>query len=622
MLTAASAGVATTKKKQSSPPQSRQPNVIFILAEDMGLGDLACYGHPYARTPHLDRLAAEGTRFTRFYVAGATCNPSRSGFMSSRNPATLPNYNQDFGFPESHATITRLLHDAGYKTGHVGKWHIGPQNNSTLQSLGMDEVKVLGGAVNDPLGKDARVYQAGMDFIERHKDEPFYLNLWSHVAHSPVEPRETLLREFDNLKVKRSDFDRYMQKKFDSAVKIGGDNAIDFGMRRYLADLWGMDQMVGRLLDKLDELGIRDNTIIAFTADHGAAPIDTDKQSSPTSMMGWAGGLRGAKHDFFEGGLRVPFIVSWPGHVPQGKVNDASVVSALDWLPTICRLAGVPIDGSRFDGEDISKILLGEENIRRKGPLFWKFNREESDRAMIFGNYKLFASRRGDFSLFELDHDRAETENRINDEPEIAQEMKDTLLAWESTLPSQYCNFKNGCTTPLPFDSSARPTYVGPPKILLADDVPVGAFDEVSKEDSEVSIGFDGGESTNAPAEQDHPVSYDGEVLPNSDDGIPSIPTQKPPSVNTGGQTTAPNVSPTPPLRAPSASSGGISNSQQDNDTDLQDMEVDETKDVDEEDWRQEDEADASSAQEITQFRSFWGVMSYTSVIVLPVFWL
>ena len=239
----------------------------------MGLGDLACYGHPYARTPNLDRLASEGTRFTRFYVAGATCNPSRSGFMSSRNPATLPNYNQDYGFPESHITITKLMHDAGYKTGHVGKWHIGPRNNSTLQQLGIDEVKVIGGAVNDPLGKDARVYQAGMEFIERHKDEPFYLQLWSHVAHSPVEPRETLLREFDNLNVKRSDFDRYMQNKFDSAVKIGGNDAINLGMRRYLADLWGMDQMVGRLLDKLDELGIRDNTIVAFTADHGKCAV-------------------------------------------------------------------------------------------------------------------------------------------------------------------------------------------------------------------------------------------------------------------------------------------------------------------------------------------------------------
>jgi len=529
----------------------------------MGLGDLACYGHPYARTPNLDRLAAEGTRFTRFYVAGATCNPSRSGFMSSRNPATSPNFNQDFGFPASHATITRLLHDAGYKTGHVGKWHIGPMDNNTLQTLGMDEVKLMGGAVNDPLGKDARVYEAGIDFIQRHKDEPFYLNLWSHVAHSPVEPRETLLREFDGLNVRRSDFDRYMQKKFDFAVKIGGDDAINFGMRRYLADLWGMDQMVGRLIDKLDELGIRDNTILAFTADHGPAPIITDKQSSPTSMMGWAGGLRGAKHDFYEGGLRVPFIVSWPGHIPQGKVNDASVVSALDWLPTISRLAGVPIDSSRFDGEDVSKTWLGGRDLPRNAPLFWKFNREASERAMIYGNYKLYASGKDVFSLYELDKDSAETDNRINDEPEIAQQMKDTLLTWESTLPSQYCKFKSGCTTALPFDSSLPPIYVGPPKVLLADDVPVGAFDEVSKQDPEE---FHGGEDANVQAKQDDIVSYDI--------------------------------------------------SQKD-----KDIELEETKDGFGEEWKQNYETEASSAQRITQCSGLLGVLIYTCSVVLP-FWL
>ena len=554
----------------------------------MGLGDLACYGHPYARTPNLDRLASEGTRFTRFYVAGATCNPSRSGFMSSRNPATLPNYNQDFGFPESHITITKLLHDAGYKTGHVGKWHIGPRNNSTLQQLGIDEVKVIGGAVNDPLGKDARVYQAGMEFIEQHKDEPFYLNLWSHVAHSPVEPRETLLREFDNLNVKRSDFDRYMQNKFDSAVKIGGDDAINFGMRRYLADLWGMDQMVGRLLDKLDELGIRDNTIVAFTADHGAAPIDTEKQSSPTSMMGWAGGLRGAKHDFYEGGLRVPFILSWPGHIPEGKVNDASIVSALDWLPTISRLAGVPIDGNRFDGEDVSKIWLGEHNVARKGPLFWKFNRQESDRAMIYGNWKLFASRQGGFNLYELDEDSAESEDRIDDEPAIAQEMKEALLTWESMLPSQYCNLKTGCETPLPFDGSVRPTYIGPPKILLPDDVPVGGtLDEVSKQDSGGSIGFEGDKDI----AKDESVSYDGQELP-SEEETTSTPTKRP----TG----------TPPLRAPSMSSG-------DNDKDI---EKEETEEGGGKEWLPNYEADPSGAQKITQC-TIWGVLIYSCCVAL-----
>mmetsp|Transcript_24045 Transcript_24045/g.52063 ORF Transcript_24045/g.52063 Transcript_24045/m.52063 type:complete len:693 (+) Transcript_24045:340-2418(+) len=515
---------------------TRPPNVILLLAEDMGLGDLACYGHPYARTPNLDRLAAEGTRFTRFYVAGATCNPSRSGIMSSRNPATIPNYQADFGFPENMPTITKLLHDAGYKVGHVGKWHIGPIHENTTENLGMDEVKITGGTVSNSAGKDARVYENGIDFIERHKDVPFYLNLWSHVAHSPVKPGKELLREFDDVEVKRSDFDRYMQKKFDSAQKLGGENAVNTGMRRYLADIWGMDLMIGRLMDKLDELGIRDNTILAFTADHGAAPILVDKQSTPTSMMGWGGGLKGSKHTFYEGGLRVPFILRWPGHIPAGKVNDKSIVSALDWLPTICNLAGVSIDRDMFDGENVADIWLGEKQRSRKDPLFWKFSRESSERAVVYGKWKLFASRQGRFSLHELDHDSAESEDLTEKVPEIASEMKQSLLKWEQSLPSQYCNMKQGCETPIPFDGSSRPIYVGPPQILVADgagSIQKPPFDyesyadEVSKiNDAVLPSGIGKSDSTLGPTpmpttaptstrkqEEEEKVSYDGEDL-------------------------------------------------------------------------------------------------------------
>ena len=322
-------------------------------------------------------------------------------------------------------------------------------------------------------------------------------------------------------------------------------------------------------------------------------------------MMGWAGGLRGAKHDFYEGGLRVPFILSWPGHIPEGKVNDASIVSALDWLPTISRLAGVPIDGDRFDGEDVSKIWLGEQNFARKGPLFWKFNREESDRAMIYGNWKLFASRQGDFNLYELDEDSAESEDRIDDEPAVAQEMKEALLTWESMLPSQYCNFKNGCETPLPFDGSVRPTYVGPPKILLADDVPVGGtLDEFSKKDSGGSIGFEGDTDT----AKDESVSYDGQELP-SEEEAPSIDGQELPSEEEAPSISTKRPTGTPPLRAPSTPSG-------DNDKDI---EKEEAEEGDGKEWLPNYEADPSGAQKISQC-TILGVLIYTCCVALE-FW-
>ena len=406
-------------------------------------------------------------------------------------------------------------------------------NENTTEMLGMDEVKITGGTASNPAGKDATVYENGIDFIERHKDVPFYLNLWSHVAHSPVKPGKELLREFDNVEVKRSDFDQYMQKKFDSAEKLGGENAVNTGMRRYLADIWGMDRMVGRLMDKLDELGIRDNTILAFTADHGAAPILVDKQSTPTSMMGWGGGLKGSKHTFYEGGLRVPFILRWPGHIPAGKVNDKSIVSALDWLPTICNLAGVSIDRDMFDGENVADIWLGEKQRSRKDPLFWKFSRDSSERALVYGKWKMFASRQGRFSLHELDRDSAESEDLTEKVPDIASQMKQSLLQWEKALPSQYCNMKQGCETPIPFDGSTRPIYVGPPQILVADDVgsiqkpPFDYVDEVSKiNDAVLPSGIDKPGSTASPTqmptttpssirkqEKEEKVSYDGEDL-------------------------------------------------------------------------------------------------------------
>ena len=154
----------------------------------------------------------------------------------------------------------------------------------------MDEVKIIGGNVNNKDGKDSGVFEAGMDFIERQKgsNQPFYLNLWSHVAHSPVKPKEWLIKKFDDLIVDPKEFDMHMRKKFDQAEKLGGKDAVNVGMQRYLADVWGLDQMVGRLLDKLDELELRENTILAFTSDHGAAPILTNKQSTPTSMSKYA----------------------------------------------------------------------------------------------------------------------------------------------------------------------------------------------------------------------------------------------------------------------------------------------------------------------------------------------
>ncbi|MCB1124789.1 MAG: sulfatase-like hydrolase/transferase, partial [Verrucomicrobiae bacterium] len=147
-----------------------QPNIVFIFADDLGTGDLACYGHPYALTPNIDRLAKEGTKFTRYYATGVTCCPSRTGFMTSHHPSSYEAYPADFGFGDK-ITVTELLHKNGYATGHFGKWHIGRENKGApVDDYGIDEVKIMGGS--DGPGRDDDLFAAAMNFIKRHKSEP------------------------------------------------------------------------------------------------------------------------------------------------------------------------------------------------------------------------------------------------------------------------------------------------------------------------------------------------------------------------------------------------------------------------------------------------------------------
>ena len=180
--------------------EAKPPNVLFILSEDLGYGDLGCYGHPYARTPNLDRLASEGTRFEGFYVAGMTCAPSRAGFMTGRYPVTFPNKVDDFG-AQGVDTVTDVLSRAGYKTGHFGKWHIGPDEASG--TYGIDRVEVIGANFCKKLGKDTQLFEAADDFIAEVKDDdqPWYINLWTHVAHSPVTPPQFAVDYFGNVTV-------------------------------------------------------------------------------------------------------------------------------------------------------------------------------------------------------------------------------------------------------------------------------------------------------------------------------------------------------------------------------------------------------------------------------------
>ena len=447
--------------------EAKKPNIIFILADDLGWGDTGAYGHPYAKTPHIDSLAREGTRFTRCYATGVTCCPSRTGFMTSKLPATFAKYPATAGFGD-RVTITELLKKQGYATAHFGKWHIGPE--STVGTYGIDAINADDDAEGGKRkrnqgdrGRDMPMYESAIAFIEKNREGPFYINIWDHIAHHPVNPSEALLAAFGPLKLDQASFTDTMQEKFANCEKQGGD--VNAHMRAYLADVKSMDDEIGRLLKRLKELGLHDSTLIAFSSDQGPAGIREGELSEKSmakkerkratkanpkpdaedgtdirlNAMGSAGPFRGGKHLQYEGGVRIPFILRWPGHVPAGRVDENSVLSGADWLPTLCALAGQPINAADFDGLDASAAWLGKEFIRSK-PLFWKVGSRNAATAILDGPWKLHHpnSKRGELELYNISDDPAEASNLVEKEPTMVKLLTAQIAAWHSTLPEVY----------------------------------------------------------------------------------------------------------------------------------------------------------------------------------------
>ncbi|CAN5660535.1 sulfatase-like hydrolase/transferase [soil metagenome] len=419
-----------------------KPNIVFLLADDLGGGDLHCYGNPYARTPNIDSLARDGTRFTQYYATGATCCPTRTGLMTSKFPATYPTYPANGGFA-NHVTITELLKKQGYATGHFGKWHIGPDQKAGtygIDAIGAGEEE--GGKKKkepDERGRDAPVYDEAIQFIEKNKGGPFYVNVWGHIPHNPVNPVDSLVKRWSDLKVKDSDYPEQMLAKFKEVREAGGD--VDDGMRRYLADIESLDDSVGRILKRLDELGLRENTIVVFNTDQGADMTKAGQGGLRFNQMGFNGAVRGGKHTHWEGGVRVPWIVRWPGHVPAGRTDEQSVISGADFLPTLCAIAGVKINPADFDGEDVSAAWLGQAPHVRTKPLLWKTSSPGSDSLIREGQWKLRLPTRkkdGEIELYDILADPAESKNLATEHPDIVKKLSAKLEAWVGALPEEY----------------------------------------------------------------------------------------------------------------------------------------------------------------------------------------
>ncbi len=420
-----------------------KPNIVFIFADDWGWGDLSCHGHPWIETPHLDRLAREGTDFQQFNVLNPVCSPSRTAVMTGHYPARYaihqhfadPAQNHARGMPDwldpKAPTLPRFLKEAGYRTAHFGKWHLTNRQTKGApmpEAYGYDEASVFNGGEGWPSQGLHDVAKDTVTFIKANREKPFFINVWLHESHTPHVPTAESMEKWKHLDE---------QKQVYSAVITDGDNA------------------VGAILAALKEAGVDENTLVMFSSDNGpestaakAGPKSVDRDANVTGYdtyysIGQTGGLRGRKRSLFEGGVRVPFIVRWPGQTPKGARNDSTVITAVDLLPTLCAAAGVKLPEDYVgDGENLLDALKGQ-SVARTRPIFWEWLGKDAEPdwwprlAVREGEWKLALTDDAKrVALHRLTDDRAEANDVAKDHPEIVARLTKLVLDWKATLPT------------------------------------------------------------------------------------------------------------------------------------------------------------------------------------------
>ena len=426
-----------------------RPHVVFVMADDLGPGDIGFSGGTLAATPNLDRMARDGVRFTRYYSAAPICSPSRCGLITGNFPARLrlTSYLQtragnracgqaDFLDPRA-PSLPRVLHDAGYRTAHFGKWHLGGGRDVTdaprFAAYGYDEhagtwespephpditaTNAIWSAKDRTKRWDRTAFYVDktLDFLARHKDRPCFVNVWLDDPHTPWVP--------------------------ESAAGKGASTAPNLK-----AVMEEVDRQVGRLREGLKALGIERKTLLVFTSDNGPLPTLDGRRS---------GVLRGSKLSLYEGGIRLPFVAVWPGTIAAGAVDETTVLGAVDVFPTVCKLAGAALPAeARADGEDRSPALLGSPQPGRARPLFWEYGRNDTsfdyptvrngarrgDRspslAVLEGSWKLLVNVDGTGAeLYDLSTDPAETKDLASTQPERVARLTKLVLEWRSSLP-------------------------------------------------------------------------------------------------------------------------------------------------------------------------------------------
>jgi len=431
------------------------PNILLIVSDDQGYRDLGCYGSTQVKTPNLDKLAAGGVRLTNFYVTWPACTPSRGSLLSGRYPQRNGTYDMfrndlvdsDHLYKESEYAVSwemiggmdtrevlipRVLKKAGYTSGIFGKWDLGQLHRFLPLQRGFDEFYGFTNTGidywtherygvpsmrrgNKPTTEDKGTYatdlfrREALQFIEKHKEHPFFCYIpfnAPHGASNLQRPRPGVQAPLDYI---HKHYGEYDPKDTNSrkARRI-----------RYMAAITYMDEAIGQILQLLDEHNLTDNTLVIFLSDNGGSGGTADN-----------GPLRGGKGSLFEGGIRVPCIVRWPGVVPRGTVCD-EFLTAMEIFPMLCRAAGIrPPRGVVLDGFDMTSVLAGRQKSTRK-EMLWQ---RRGDKAARVGSWKWVQSSRGS-GLFDLSKDISEQNDLSKERPDVLRMVKSRFAAWEKLM--------------------------------------------------------------------------------------------------------------------------------------------------------------------------------------------
>ncbi len=418
----------------------KHPNVIIIYVDDMGYGDVGCYGGKFAATPHIDKLAEKGIRFTQYYSAAPVSSASRTGITTGMFPLSWGintylstrehnrNCEQRDFLPSTAPSIARAFQQAGYATGHFGKWHLGGgrdvDNAPPITAYGFDEYRSTWEspdpdpaltstnwiwAASDSIKRwDRTAYfvDQSLDFIRRNNGKPFFVNLWPDDVHTPWVPDEN----------------------------VQGNNSRYEKEEAFIPVLAELDRQVGRLVEGLEKMNLINNTILIFTSDNGPAPSFEQRRTD---------GLRGTKNSLYEGGIRMPLIVCWGDKIKQPKTDRHTVLCAIDFYPSLCAMAGIRTEKNRsLHGADMSKALEGKKEISRKDLLFWDFGRNRffnfpvkehrsPHLAVRKGDWKLLCNADGsNVELYNIVKDPNEATDLSRQYPELATELKTNIITW------------------------------------------------------------------------------------------------------------------------------------------------------------------------------------------------